>query len=523
MRMPGETRSAPRLYPFLASAYLVVALAAVNGGELIEPAELYRPLLISLAIALGAWLLTRLVTKDRDRRALLTLALVLVFGVFGRVSTFLTGLPQVAEFGTDTVALPLTFILLVAFSDLVRRYRYSFGLLSHYLNLVTGILLVWSAGQFVWHTRAAQDAKPLGSLEQASSGPALAGDVKPHFFFIVLDKYTGPRSLRSNYGFDETQFLEFLERKGFEVPRRAHANYNHTFLALAAMLNWQYLDTLAATLGEDNPSWRAAYPVIEDNRLARTLKRAGYRFVFFPTTFAPTKRNRYADQQLPNPASITPEFQSVWLSTTILPTFLGAICPWIGCSTGDVPYMPESAASLDWKFKRLPELAEGKEPVFVFAHLTVPHEPYIYDAKCGHRRPYWPDRDDGAEAAKVKAAYIDQVSCTNAKVERLVTDILSRARRQTIIVLQADHGHGRLGRGQPALAEALPWQVAERMDIFAAYFLPDHPEGLISDSVGPVNAIRAIMRHYYSLPLPLLPEKTFWASSARPYAFTRIR
>jgi len=93
------------------------------------------------------------------------------------------------------------FILLVAFSDLVRRYRYSFGLLSHYLNLVTGILLVWSAGQFVWHTRAAQDAKPMGSLEQASSGPALTGDVKPHFFFIVLDKYTGPRSLRSRQQF----------------------------------------------------------------------------------------------------------------------------------------------------------------------------------------------------------------------------------------------------------------------------------------------------------------------------------
>jgi hypothetical protein len=276
-------------------------------------------------------------------------------------------------------------------------------------------------------------------------------------------------------------------------------------------------------LGKDNQSWRAAYPVIEDNRVARALKLAGYKFVFFPTAFAATRSNRYADQQLPNPAAMTREFQSVWLGTTILPQILGTFCPLIGCSAAGVPYVPESAASLDWKFRQLPLLAENKVPVFVFAHLTVPHEPYIYDARCGHRAPYWPERDDGAEEPKVKSAYIDQVKCTNEKVERLVTDILSHARRRTIIVLQADHGHGLLGRNQPELAEASPTQVAERADIFAAYFLPGAPANLISDSIGPVNAVRAIMRHYYSLPLAPLPEETFWASSVHPYAFTRIK
>jgi arylsulfatase A-like enzyme len=211
----------------------------------------------------------------------------------------------------------------------------------------------------------------------------------------------------------------------------------------------------------------------------------------------------------------------VWLRTTILLPVLEGVCPLIGCSSGR--YVPESATAMDWKFRRIAELAESRDPVFVFAHLTVPHEPYIYDARCGHRDPYIPERDDGPEAGQVRAAYVAQVRCTNEKVERLVTDILSHARRQTIIVLQADHGHGRLGHDQPALKEALPWQVAERTDIFAAYFLPDHPAGLLSDSIGPVNAIRAIMRHYYWLPLPPLPEHTFWSSSAHPYAFTRIR
>jgi hypothetical protein len=513
----------PPGYPFLASAYLVVALAAANGGELIDPGELRWPLLISLLVALGAWLITGLITKDRDRRALVTLAVVLVFGAFGRVTALLADWPPVAEFGTDTVAVPLTIILLVAFTDLIRRSRRSLPPTSRYLNTVAGILLLWSAGQFLWHIKAARDAQPMGSLQTPDLNAIGGKSDNPHFFFIVLDKYTGSRSLETNYGFDNSQFLKFLEQKGFVVPRRAHADYNHTFLALAAMLNWQYLDTLAATLGKDNQSWRAAYPVIEDNRVARALKHAGYRFIFLPTAFAATRSNKLADQQLPNPAAMTREFQSVWLGTTILPQILGTLCPLIGCSSGSVPYVPESATSLDWKFRQLPRLAESKSPVFVFAHLTVPHEPYIYDARCGHRAPYWPERDDGAEQPKVKAAYIDQVRCTNEKVEGLVTDILSHAGRPTIIVLQADHGHGLLGRNQPELAEATPTQVAERTDIFAAYLLPGAPSNLISDSIGPVNAIRAIMRHYYSMPLAPLPEETFWASSVHPYRFTRIK
>lgn len=522
-RMPHDASPSPPWYPFLASAYLVIGLAAANGGELIDPTELYWPLLISLSITLGVWLISGLVTKDRSKRALLTLVGVIVLEAFGRFAAALRNWPPVAEFGTDTVALPLAIISLVAFTDLIRRSRRQFGAMSHYLNIVAGILLVWSGGQFLWNTRAGRDAAPMKSVARSDSLMAQPTSAKPDFFLIVLDKYTGAHSLLANYGFDDSHFLDFLKQTGFVVPGTARANYNHTSLALAAMLNWQYLDTLAAGLGRDNRNWGAVYPLIEDNRVSRTLKQAGYKFIFFPTAFAATERNRHADEQLPDPKAMTREFRSVWLDTTILPPLLQSICPLLGCSSESVPYAPESATSLDWKFRRIPELATRTEPVFVFAHLTVPHEPYLYDAQCDHRTPYWPDRDDGAEALKVKAAYIDQIRCINAKVERLVTEILTRTRRETIIVLQADHGHGRLGRYQPALDKASPSQVAERTDIFAAYYLPDAARGLISDSIGPVNAIRAIMRHYYSMPLPPLPEETFWSSQDYPYAFTQVR
>ena len=66
------------------------------------------------------------------------------------------------------------------------------------------------------------------------------------------------------------------------VPRSSQANYPQTPLALASMLNLDYLQNLPQELN--------LYDLIEYNRLAGFLKREGYRFVFFPTGFGSRSR-----------------------------------------------------------------------------------------------------------------------------------------------------------------------------------------------------------------------------------------
>jgi hypothetical protein len=219
----------------------------------------------------------------------------------------------------------------------------------------------------------------------------------------------------------------------------------------------------------------------------------------------------------------------VWLSHTVVAATLRLACAlrlaWedLACSAGALPYVPESAASLDWKFQTIPSLARSQQPVFVLAHLTVPHEPYLYDARCRHRDPYWPSTDAGSQEVAVKAAYTAQLQCVNRKVEELVHEIQRESTRPSIIMLQADHGHGRLGRNQPVLQKATTAQVDERVDVFAAYLLPGAPPGLVYDSISPLNAMRAVMRYYYGLDLPPLADASYWSSSKRPYDFTRVR
>jgi len=470
-----------------------------------------------VAAAAIAWLAARAVTPDRDRRAFVAFVAMAVFLAHGYAVMALG--PRGARWAA---MLAIAAVPVALAAVLARKSRLSFRPLTTYLNLVLGILVLWAAGTMVWHWRPRGPGVSLPDLPAQSVRASQAGrDTLPDIFLIILDKYTGHRALQANFGYDNTPFETTLEREGFFVPRAARANYVHTFLALGAMLNWQYLD--GWLLGEDNGDWSTAYPIIEDNRTWRTLRARGYRFIFLPTGLPATARNRYADVQLPEPGKLSREFEAVWVRGTALYAVLDRLCPMVRCSSDLLPYLPESAESLDWKFATIPTLAAADAPVFVLAHLTVPHEPYVYDADCGHRRPYWPMTDGGADAEAVKTAYVAQVQCVNRKVDVLVREILSRTDRPAVIMLQADHGHGRLGRDQPALADASAAQVEERLDIFAAYRLPGAPQGLVYDSISPVNAMRAVMRQYFGLDLPPLADASYWSSARRPYRFTRVR
>jgi acyl-CoA synthetase (AMP-forming)/AMP-acid ligase II len=127
---------------------------------------------------------------------------------------------------------------------------------------------------------------------------------------------------------------------------------------------------------------------------------------------------------------------------------------------------------------------------------------------------YWGDE----EATR---GYLDQVSCTNRKVSALVDTILTRSRRPSVILLQSDHGHGRIGR-IPALKYVKPDQVKERMAAFAAYLVPTLEAKRITDSITPVNVMRLVLSHYFGADLPLLEDASYWSSEDRPLDFVRI-
>lgn len=500
-------------HPFLVSLYFVLTLAASNTIALKGLQDLAWPTFISLLVCTLCLIVAYALSRDAQKASLLGLLWIVAFSVFGYVSETLREPGTLKAIGGELGLGGLFAIILISLSLAIQRTGRNLAPYNRYLALVAVLLVGFTVFQLYRGLRQERDLRTLVAPLAIPSNRArlLAA---PDIYLIVLDKYTGSEVLAEHFGFDNGEFEAFLRSRGFVVPKHSRANYPQTQLALAALLNLDYVQNL--------PRQVHLYDLIEHNRLAAFLKREGYRFVFFPTPFKFTSQNRNADLQLPAPKHVRGEFGAVWQQTTMLPELLSAGCALLGCQVGRLKYVPEAADFMDWKFERLKDMAGGERPTFVLAHLSLPHEPYLYNADCSHREPYWPLGAGVLGDEKATKGYLDQISCTNRKVGLLVDSILIRSRRPPVILLQADHGHGRQGRHLPDPEHLERFGLRERMSVFSAYLLPGANTDEIGDSITPVNATRLVLRHYFGADLPPIEDASYWSTEDQPFDFVRV-
>ena len=501
------------LHPFLFGFYFVLTLAASNTSELKGWPDLVWPILISLVACSLLWVVGFATTRDTQKAAVLCLLWFVAFSVYGYVAETLRVSGTLRVIGREGGLGVLFGLALFGPSLAIGRSARRLDPVNRYMSLVALLLLGYTTVQLYLGLRRDRDPRASLPLPAVLPDQAPTGE-RPDIYLIILDKYTGGEVLERHFGFDNSEFEGFLRSRGFVVPRSSQANYSLTQLALASMLNLDYLQSL--------PRERSLYDLIEDNRLAAFLKLQGYRFAFFPTGYRITFQNRNADVQLPAPREVRGEFAAVWQNTTMLPELLRGACALIGCEAGRFLLTAQAADIMDWKFERMKDLSGGDRPTFALAHLSLPHEPYLYHADCSHRDLYWPLGAGLLGDEEADRGYLDQIRCANRKVAALVDSILVRSTRPAVILLQADHGHGRLGE-LPAFEKLNAYQLRERMSVFSAYLLPGVPSGAIVDSVTPVNAVRLVLRHYFGADLSPLEDASYWAAKDRPLDMVRVK
>lgn len=502
--------------PSLAALDLVLLAAASSGPDLIRASDAIMPMAVSAVAVATSLAIGRVLARGGLQVSLIATLLVLAFGTFGDVTN---GLRQggTLDFLGGEAGLAVLFFLGLAGPVLaIARGHRSLPEWARYARVVLVVLGALAGFRII---RAAWMPLPpaIDSGIVATKAPP---NRPPDIWLLLMDKYTSTEQLERLYGFDNRPFEAWLRSRGFVLPSGQHTNYPQTFLVLASMLNLRYLDDYTARFG--GQTRLAAIPDIENNRLVAFLKEHGYRFVFSPSAFDVARRNRYADQQLPDPADVRPELSVRWERATALTSLRKLACLALGCTITVPPYVPESVEAQEAKLAGLAHLAPDR-PTFVFAHILLPHEPYIYHADCSRRQPYWPETDWGADEAPQREAYLEQVECTNRKLQQLVQSILRNAAVPPIILIQSDHGHGRLGRPVPPLGWGPPERVEERLSPFAAYLLPGLPPDSLYPGITPVNVMRLVLRHYFGAELPRLEDRTYWAETGRPYDFTRLR
>lgn len=356
------------------------------------------------------------------------------------------------------------------------------------LLAITLLNALGNAWQEHWFDRQI-DALTEGDSFAAS---AAAKSQYPDIYYIILDTYGRSDTLSRAYGFDNSEFLNFLRDKGFYVSEKSQSNYVPTFLSLSSSLNMMYLDFVS------NEAWQRARDrkmlqrMLQNHRVRRFLKSRGYTFINIGSDWVPTSYNKYADINL---YASDRNVKNLFFYRKMLfyPVFV-----YLGNGS-----MKRKQELIEFQFDALAEAKSlGHEgPSFIFAHVLLPHGPHIFDKDCNRLT-----RED-ALARGEKENYIESLSCANKKVDALVEKILMSAKRPPVIIIQSDEGPKKTEPND--IRDYTRNDFMERTGILNAIYLPGNGREALYEEISPVNTFRLIFNLYLQADFKLLPERSY--------------
>ena len=331
---------------------------------------------------------------------------------------------------------------------------------------------------------------------------------RPDIYYIVLDGFGRPDVLERRFGVPVQAPLEGLERSGWTISRRSVTNYTQTYLSLASALNGGYLDGVAAVM-KDSQDRRPLHALIQRSGPIAALRRAGYSFRMIGSNTSVTARHEQADRCDCRWPGLN-EFENALLAMTPL-----RVLPIYGPTHGG------QYQAVVGGFAALEREIRSPGPALVFAHIIVPHPPFVVDEHGRSTYKVGPvvysdgDQYPGTEA-EYRSGYQAQTRFVLDRLE-VLTRLLAARSRPSVVVVHGDHGPGSR-YSHVALERA---DMAERLPIFMA-IRPAGPGGIVPDDLSPVNVLRVIFNTHFGGQYRLLPNRSYYSPWRAPYRLTTV-
>lgn len=378
---------------------------------------------------------------------------------------------------------PALALCWLSFTILLKIRKASPTRLNHYLNVLLLLVVVLEIGRVGANHFTGRAWKSTIALE--GKHPQMPKvEVKnryPDVYFILLDAYTNPNSLKTWWDYDNKEFLRFLKSNHFKWQKQAISNYNVTQYSMASMLNMEYLPDLWAEV-DNNISWETILRVkINNSEVARQFALHGYDVVNY-SLFDVAGQPHYIDYDYLNFHGLSLHehlFKKSLPGKIYADTYFSTLKPTRG---------RELMHKLAEESKRKTERSR-----FVYTHLIMPHRPYYFDAEGNlyeHGLGKFPDDPT--------ASYLEQLNYTNTLVTETVEQILENTGGDCVIILQGDHGY----RG----FRDTSMRDKEGYSTLNAVYFPDHGCTECYPEVSGVNVFRVVLNELFRLKLPYLED-----------------
>ncbi len=486
------------------------AVLSVYAGNLAEvlPVDLggpFGPLARAVIGAGVALVLGALLLRDWRRGAIVATAVVAMVSLFGRADAELT------QLGVPVEVQLVAWVAIVAAATIYAfRARESLSTVTLALNAFTIVLVVLTLVEIVPYETGRVVARGTGSGD-ATTDLVATRHPDRDIYLIVLDRYGSDWSIEHRFGITDNDLPEWLAAQGFQVLPGARANYRATDFSLSSMLSMDLLDQYSVDPGRESGDRTAARSRLARPAVAAFLKDQGYTYYQLGSWYGPTQTNELVDVGMTR--NTDTELEAVLRGSTILPQ----VDRLLGRREGEGDeFRDDARATARYQLRQLQRLPSVPGRKLVFAHILLPHPPYVFDASGDLVLKAT------AEVEPEAQLYADQLAFTNDQIRETVSALLAGPdETDPIVVVMGDEGPF-LCRNVDCVDDS-DRRLGIRFGALGAYYLPGQPDDLLPPDHSHVNTFRRILSAYFGVDLPALPDRSFdWPDNDHIYDFVDI-
>ena len=523
-------------HPFLIAFFPIIAVYSVNIG-LIQLEQFIVPTLLIVGCAFLLFLCLKYILKNAKKAALIVTLGFIIFFSFGHVYNMLN---QVSvgdtDLGSNRILLPIFTILFGICSFLIIKTKGTFDNATSIVNIISvvfisvivimvGIEILGcdeciiqqdSSWEFDFNSTEKID---FSSYFEDHSFSISESNSLPNVYYIILDGYPRNDILEKYVSFDNTEFTNLLEQRGFHVAENSHANYSLSSTSIPAIMNMNYINFLADEIGEDsrnyNPLIGKDIGLYADNQVIKNFKLMGYKVIKIGSV--PMYVHEMPLVDLSTCHKSIHLMDNRLFDTVVRTSMIGYF----------IERLSENLQReiILCAFEELPKISSYyEEPVFVWSHIMIPHFPLIFGSNgepitpgkslLAMNHPEYTDSD-----WNVKQQFVQQLQFANKKSIEFIDEILENE-KQSIIIIQSDHGSG-FGIN---LQDPTDEDITQKLSNFNAIYFPNEKQReILTDDRTLVNTFRIVFNSHFGSDYEILEDRIYWSLSIKkPFWFKDV-
>ena len=514
------------LPPILFSIYPSLYLFSENVLE-VKYTDILPIITYSLFFGLAIFYLFFLSTRNLLKSSLLTSIFIIIFYSYGYLYEFLI---RFIDIGYKYFLIFMLLVFIIISFCTYRSKRKFENVLAIFNVIGASLVILCILNISYFKVVESRQSDNLGTLKKnqnsnfnSSYDDNESGNIiKRDIYYLIFDQYARADVLNEDFGFDNNEFIGFLNDKGFYIAGNSYSSYPHTRQSLASSLNMQYINELVKDKSNNNniSAMVILDSLLEDFEVMRILKSEGYRYLHFGSDYGATSMNKFADLNYNIYSTISN--QSIIVEIIYSKSLLSSVLKIFGLDIGVKELLLKDLRTIKrervlYQFKELEKVPDNKSPTFVFAHFLIPHGPFVFDS----------DGDVLSQSEEKKRSYklnfINQTKFINKKIMKLIESLLSQSEVKPIIIIQSDEGPYPKGYSyRIELHKLLSTDLKTKFGILNAYYLPDAGNNYLYPDISPVNSFRIIFNEYFGKDYKMLKEKYFLTNYQYAHQFIDV-